>query len=149
MALFEKAWPPPPWRGVGAFDPCIKVTLRFWNPDPVWDKTNLKYLPCVGQFSIFGCRSEGAWSDRARQYSNCHKFIDIGPFVQLSCKMQRIVVAQRSNEQGIVVNFVGTRMQCASLLCSTFRIEWRNRSEYFLVFNAPNFTECFTSFIFS
>ena len=53
------------------------------------------------------------------------------------------MVAQRSKEEGILVKFGGTTMQRASVLCSTFRIDWRNRSEYFLVFNAPNFTECF------
>ena len=50
------------------------------------------------------------------------------------------MVAQRSKEQGIV--FVDTTIQRASLLCSTFLIDWRNGSEYFVVYNV-NFTECF------
>ena len=55
-----------------------------------------------------------------RQHSNRHKFIHIGPFVQLSCEIQRIVVVQRSKEQGIVDNFVDTTMQRASLSARLF-----------------------------
>ena len=41
--------------------------------------------------------------------------------------MQRIVVAQRSKEKGIVVNFVGTTMQHADLL---FPVSDRAREGY-------------------
>ena len=59
--------------------------------------------------------------------------------------MQRIVVAQRSKEKGIVVNFVGTTMQRAALLFPVSdRARERNQGEYFFfVLIAPNFAECF------
>ena len=49
--------------------------------------------------------------------------------------MQRIVVAQRSKEKGIVVNFVGTTIQRAALLFPVSdRARERNQGEYFLSF---------------
>ena len=39
----------------GALHPClgIGVPLGVWNPDPVLDENNFKYLPCVGQRPLF------------------------------------------------------------------------------------------------
>ena len=61
--------------------------------------------------------------------------------------MQRIVVAQRSKEKGIVVNFVGTPMQRAALLFPVSdRARERNQGEYFSSLILRNVS---TSFIFS
>ena len=63
--------------------------------------------------------------------------------------MQRIVVAQRSKEQGIEVNFVGTTMQRAAfffrLLVFPVRKEEGREMKVstFVVLNAPDFAECF------
>ena len=35
-----------PWVGIG-------VPLRVSNPDPVQDKKNLKYTPCIGHHPLF------------------------------------------------------------------------------------------------
>ena len=41
--------------GGGAHHPLlgIGVPLGVWNPDPVLDENNFKYLPCVGQRPLF------------------------------------------------------------------------------------------------
>ena len=45
----------PGGRGGEALHPClgIGVPLGVWNPDPVLDENNFKYLPCVGQRPLF------------------------------------------------------------------------------------------------
>ena len=58
-----------------------------------------------------------------------------GALRALSYKVQWIVVAQRSKELGIVVNFVGTTMQRAALLFPVSdRARERNHGRYILSF---------------